>query len=411
MGARMVIGQRISRDDPALSKFTSQTMHELVRRFVDARYPASGFDFFVVDKAIAEQFCEMDSVNSGMQIQLVWLCPEYVAIPYERRKRAAGKSSWGFRRKVDLALNWFAGSTTAPLRLLWLLGALLFLVALGLFAGSFSWTDGRPPSGSLGVDVARRSARHLLHRHRRRVRRQAIPRSEAPSSFTSSTRWTETVSERLGRLWEKAMFPLDRRRFYVVYSLLFAVLMVLVYGWFYLNGKSSIWTSDSLSQFYSNLLYLREWVRGILDGVLAGEGLAIPLWDMRIGHGEDVLNVVNWRPLNFVSILSPREQLELYCWLRFFLCPLSGRPTVLRLRQKTRRRLPCIDNSMRLRVRTQWNLLVLPGKASGLRGGPGVSSLGASGGRENPQEANPRRGVRRQESPYAEPPISTTSLP
>lgn len=114
--------------------------------------------------------------------------------------------------------------------------------------------------------------------------------------------------------------PLGRRRFYLAYTALFALMMVLVYGWFYLNGKSSLWTSDSLSQFYSNLLYLREWVRGILDGVLSGQGLAVPLWDMRIGHGEDVLNVVNWRPLNFVSVLFPRDQLELYCWLRFFFC-------------------------------------------------------------------------------------------
>lgn len=134
-GAKMVVGQRVSRDDPALSKLMSQTMHALVRRFVDSRYPSSGFDFFLLDRSVAERFCDMDFVNSGMQIQLVWLCPEYVVIPYERKRRSAGKSSWGFMKKVDLAMSWFACSTTAPLRAIWCLGALLLVLSAVLLSG------------------------------------------------------------------------------------------------------------------------------------------------------------------------------------------------------------------------------------------------------------------------------------
>ena len=81
----------------------------------------------------------------------------------------------------------------------------------------------------------------------------------------------------------------ERRNFYAVYTLVFAILALILYLHFYLNGKSLIWSHDGVPQHLNALAYYGGYLRDILKSIFIDHDPAIPMWDMNIGYGSDIL--------------------------------------------------------------------------------------------------------------------------
>lgn len=124
-GYKLVIASRKERGDKGLSALGSKCFNRLVHRWVNPRFPAGGFDFFLVDREVAEAFCRIDVPNASMQMHLLWLGYEYKEIPYVRQARKVGSSSWNFGKKINAALGLFVSSSVVMLRALGVLGVLL----------------------------------------------------------------------------------------------------------------------------------------------------------------------------------------------------------------------------------------------------------------------------------------------
>ena len=58
--ADVVLGTRVSRDDPFLSKIASQTFWFLYRRFVQPQIPPGGIDVFACNAAFRDQLLKLD---------------------------------------------------------------------------------------------------------------------------------------------------------------------------------------------------------------------------------------------------------------------------------------------------------------------------------------------------------------
>lgn len=129
-GYPFVFGTRAHRLEKGFGVFASKTMHGLVNKYVDPRYPKGGFDFYLLDRKVAEEFIAMDAPNGSTQMALLWLGYEYKAIPYDRRERTAGKSSWKFWRKIDAASGLFITYSKLPIRLSFILAILLAIVSM-----------------------------------------------------------------------------------------------------------------------------------------------------------------------------------------------------------------------------------------------------------------------------------------
>lgn len=102
------------------------------------------------------------------------------------------------------------------------------------------------------------------------------------------------------------------------YTLLFAALAVLVFLPFIRNGKSLIWTGqeqDGLYQHYTALVYFGRWGRELLHNIFVEHTLTVPLWDMSIGYGSDILTTLHYyvigAPLNLLSIFVSEAHTEL----------------------------------------------------------------------------------------------------
>lgn len=136
-GYKLVIASRKGRNESGVSTQAAKLLHRLVNRFVDRRYPTGGFDFFLVDRKVAEQFCQIDAANGSMQMLLIWMGYKYKNIEYIREERKVGKSGYKFWRKLNVAIGIFVTYSTLFTQIwafigggLGLVGAIAFLVTL-----------------------------------------------------------------------------------------------------------------------------------------------------------------------------------------------------------------------------------------------------------------------------------------
>ena len=151
-GYKLVLANRVNRDEPFLQKLFSNTTHRLVKKFGLKNLPSGGFDLNLFDQELKEVIMKMNEKNSFFPFLLIWLGYEFVSIPYVRRKREIGKSSYTLSKKIKAFADSFVAFSYLPIRIISLtgisLGILAFcygiVVLLGKFYGlvdSSGWTS------------------------------------------------------------------------------------------------------------------------------------------------------------------------------------------------------------------------------------------------------------------------------
>lgn len=113
--------------------------------------------------------------------------------------------------------------------------------------------------------------------------------------------------------------------FYGVYTLVFAVVALCVYSQFIVNGKSFVFCDvdgggDGLVQHFNAFCYYGQYLRTVLGTIFIDHSLNIPLWDMSIGYGQDIIGTLSYYvigdPFSFLSVFVPRKFAEFgYCAL------------------------------------------------------------------------------------------------
>ncbi|WP_418721770.1 hypothetical protein [Blautia sp.] len=52
--------------------------------------------------------------------------------------------------------------------------------------------------------------------------------------------------------------------FYILYTIVFAAISLVIYGCFYFNGKSLVWSHDGVPQHINALAYYGKYLRNVL---------------------------------------------------------------------------------------------------------------------------------------------------
>jgi len=128
----VVVGQRIGRGDPWSTRFFSGVFWGFYRRFVLPDVPEGGVDIFGCTRAVRDRIIELKENNSSLVGLLFWLGFRRSVVPYERQRRAAGKSGWTFQKKLRYLNDSVYSFSDLPIRLLFSVGA-LGLVWSGIF--------------------------------------------------------------------------------------------------------------------------------------------------------------------------------------------------------------------------------------------------------------------------------------
>lgn len=123
-----------------------------------------------------------------------------------------------------------------------------------------------------------------------------------------------------------------KKNYLMIYTLCFLITAALVFSAFYRNGKTFVWDSDGVTQHFNALVYYRSWLREILRNLFVEHRLEIPLWDLQIGYGSDILTTLHYYaygdPLNLLSVFVPKvewmdEFYTLLILLRIYLAGLT----------------------------------------------------------------------------------------
>ena len=131
-GHKVIIPNRIKRDDPFLSRFFSRTYYRIINGLSDITYPEGGADLAFIDREVIAILNErIHPINTAVVPEIFRLGFSPIYLPYERPLGLnEGTSRWSFKKKVRLAKDVFLSSSTFPIKFISGLGLFFSLVAV-----------------------------------------------------------------------------------------------------------------------------------------------------------------------------------------------------------------------------------------------------------------------------------------
>lgn len=126
----VVVGTRLGRDDPILSKILSAIFWAFYRKLVINEIPKGGVDIFGCNRIFRDELLKLSETNSSLIGQLYWLGFRRKEIGYVRRKRMHGKSAWSISKRIKYLLDSGFSFTDLPIRILIFFGGLGTIFAL-----------------------------------------------------------------------------------------------------------------------------------------------------------------------------------------------------------------------------------------------------------------------------------------
>lgn len=131
-GCDVVYAVRKTRDDQSgLQASLTGLFYKLVNYGNRVKIPANAGDFRLMDRKVVEALKRLPERNRFMKGLYAWVGFNSTAIDYQPLPRADGKSNFGLRGSLSLALTDILAFSIAPLRALTLVGLVLSAIALG----------------------------------------------------------------------------------------------------------------------------------------------------------------------------------------------------------------------------------------------------------------------------------------
>ncbi len=131
-GCDVVYAVRKTRDDQSgLQASLTGLFYKLVNYGNRVKIPANAGDFRLMDRKVVEALKRLPERNRFMKGLYAWVGFNSTAIDYQPLPRTDGKSNFGLRGSLSLALTGILAFSIAPLRALTLVGLVLSAIALG----------------------------------------------------------------------------------------------------------------------------------------------------------------------------------------------------------------------------------------------------------------------------------------
>jgi len=128
----IAVGKRTGRDDPFCSKWSANFFWLIYKKLVQPDMPSGGIDSVCFNEKVRDAILALKESNTSLPGQLIWLGFRRKEIPYKRKARKIGKSSWTFLRKVRYMLDSIFSFTDLPITCIIVLGCLGLLVSMAL---------------------------------------------------------------------------------------------------------------------------------------------------------------------------------------------------------------------------------------------------------------------------------------
>lgn len=91
----------------------------LMRRLAGMKeLPATGADFFLIDRLVLDYLCQFHETNFNLIMLLSWMGFKQETVKYVKQARISGRSGWSFEKKLKVALDSFLSFSYLPIRLM-----------------------------------------------------------------------------------------------------------------------------------------------------------------------------------------------------------------------------------------------------------------------------------------------------
>lgn len=115
----------------------------------------------------------------------------------------------------------------------------------------------------------------------------------------------------------------------LLYTLVFLLAAAVVFSYFLISGRLSLWYYDSKMQNYNALVYIGVWFRDILRNFFVNHSFAIPTYSFTLGYGGDIVQFLHFYvlgdPFNLLSVFVPSgKTIFLYHFLLILRLYLAG---------------------------------------------------------------------------------------
>jgi len=160
-GADVVYGQRRVREGESLFKRgTAAAFYRLIGRLTDVEIPLDAGDFRLVSRRVLDLLLAMPERHRFIRGMVAWIGGRQVAIPYDRKPRAAGESKYPLGKMIRFAADAITAFSVVPLMASMTVGWIMAAVGFGFFVYSIvgwllglnlpGWTSLMAATGLLG---------------------------------------------------------------------------------------------------------------------------------------------------------------------------------------------------------------------------------------------------------------------
>ena len=150
-GSQVVWAVRASREGERKSTVTfSRLYYWMMRRVVGlSAMPATGADFFLLDRVVIDAACQIRERNASLFALLTWMGFRSSIMEYNKQPRLHGATSWTLRKKLQLLVDSFTSFSHKPLH--WMAGFGFTAAVAGFIYAGFvvvnSIMGGKPVEG------------------------------------------------------------------------------------------------------------------------------------------------------------------------------------------------------------------------------------------------------------------------
>ncbi len=157
-GYQVVLATRKSRPgDSWFKRVSAEGFYKVINSVSTVKIPRNTGDFRLMDRSVVESVKQLPERTRFMKGIFAWVGYKTHTIYFDRENRAAGSTSWNYRRLWHFALDGIFSFTTVPLRIWTYVGAVIsmlaFLYALWIIFHTMYYGVNLPGYASLMVAV------------------------------------------------------------------------------------------------------------------------------------------------------------------------------------------------------------------------------------------------------------------
>ena len=129
-GYDVVFASRLNRKDTFVTKLLSKGFYKVYSYFTGGYYDPSLCNFSISKRIVIDNYCRMREQTRAFTMFIKWLGFKQTSVPVEEDARFEGKSSYNFKKKLNLALEIITTQSNRPLLFSVKIGFIFALIAL-----------------------------------------------------------------------------------------------------------------------------------------------------------------------------------------------------------------------------------------------------------------------------------------